>query len=110
MKLSKRMMYGKAWLPCFVNVLSTHLKISAWSFPASCPSLALAHCQVICLSKKWPYFRFKRLLTRVEHAHPQHSAIHRVRHDLIEGSEVIGAFVFAADRCAVGAGRQRAKR
>src|SRR5260370_39236386 len=67
----------------------------------------LAHCQVIRLGQKLPHFRFKRLLTRVEHAHQEHSAIHWVRHYLIQGSEVVVARVLAADRRAVSAGRKR---
>src|SRR5690242_15919189 len=54
-------------------------------------SLVLAHRHVISLDQQWPHFRFKRLVTGVEHAHPEHPAIHRVRHYLIQGSKVVVA-------------------
>ncbi len=44
------------------------------------------------------HFRFKRLVARVEHAHPVHSAIHRVRHHLIQGCEVVAARVLVEER------------
>ena len=59
------------------------------------------------LTCELPVSRFKRLLTRVEHAHPKHSAIHWVRHYLIQGSEVVVARVLEASRRAVSAGRKR---
>jgi hypothetical protein len=48
------------------------------------------------LSQKLSHFRFKRLVAGVEHTHPQHSAIHRVRHQLIQGGEVVVARDLAA--------------
>ncbi len=89
---------------------------SGWSLPASYPSLVLVHRHFIRLGKQWPHFRFKRLVTGVEHAHPQHSAIHRVRHQLIQGGEVVVAWGSVNDRRAVlvggepGRAEERAKR
>ena len=69
---------------------------SGWSLPASYPSLVLVHRHFISLGKQWPHVRFKRLVAGVEHTHPQHSAIHRVRHQLIQGGEVVVARDLAA--------------
>ncbi len=74
------------------------LQFSGWSLFAGCLSLVLAHRHVICLDQEWLHVRFKRLVARVEHAHPVHSAIHRMRHHLIQGSEVVAASVLAEER------------
>src|SRR6266566_1836279 len=80
--------------------------VSHWSLSAGRLSLVLAHRQVICLREALPHVRCKRLVTGVEHAHPVHWAIHRVRHDLIQGGEVVATRVLAADCRAVSLGRQ----
>src|SRR6266516_448302 len=80
-----------------------------WSLSAGCLSLVLAHRQVISLGQELPHFRFKRLVAGVEHAHPVHPAIYRVRHQLIQGGEVVVARVLAADRRAVSVGRERGR-
>src|SRR5579884_1320004 len=87
-----------------------------WGLSAGCLSLVLAHGQFISLDQQRSHFRFKRLVARVEYAHPVHAAIHRVRHHLIQSSEVVVASVLAADLRTVSAGRlcriaeERAKR
>ena len=82
---------------------------TAWSLSAGCLSLVLAHRHVISLGQELPHVRFKRLVAGVEHAHPEHPAIHRVRHHLIQGSEVVAAGVLTTFSRAVFTGRARGR-
>src|SRR5579862_3649558 len=81
-----------------------HLRLSAIS-----QSLVPGHGQIICLRQKRLYVRCKRLVAGVEHADPEEAAIHRMGHDLIQGSEVVAARVCAAGRYAVFVGRERGR-
>lgn len=55
------------------------------------PSLVPAHRQIIRFNQERSHARLKCLVTGIEHAHPVHPAIDRVRHHLIQSSEVVVA-------------------